>query len=165
MRECNDIENKISEEKTIEYDESVSNEEIEDIMNNISKDNLTANEVIFLKFINNKEVNITFSSRWEHMYELKPTIEIEKLIKLEYLTYSSWDENVKNATTKELKEILKTEDLKISGSKQELVERVLGNVDTDLLEKKFNKRKYTLTDKGKEIIEKNKSLFMSERET
>lgn len=164
VRECNDIENKISEEKTIEYDESVSNEEIEDIMNNISKDNLTANEVIFLKFINNKEVNITFSSRWEHMYELKPTIEIEKLIKLEYLTYSSWDENVKNATTKELKEILKTEDLKISGSKQELVERVLGNVDTDLLEKKFNKRKYTLTDKGKEIIEKNKSLFMSERE-
>lgn len=114
--------------------------------------------------MNNKEINITFSSRWEFMYELKPKVELAKLLKLEYLTYSNWYDNVKNATTKELKEVLKLEDLKVSGNKQELVERVLGNIDTDLLEKKLSKRKYMLTDKGNKLLEKNKRLFMSDRE-
>ena len=146
------------------YDDTVSNEEIEQFMNSIKDDELSSNEVIFLKFMNNKATDISFSPRWEFEYDLKPRLEIAKLLKLEYLTYSSWYDNVKNATAKELKEILKTEKLKVTGNKQELVERVLGNVDADFLEEKFNKGKYILTDKGNKIIEKNKRLFMSYRE-
>lgn len=155
----------INEERdSLYYDDTASNKEKRQVVSDIKNDNLTANEIIFLKFINNKEINITFSPRWEFMYELKPKVELAKLLKLEYLTYSSWYDNVKNATTKELKEVLKLEDLKVSGNKQELVERVLGNIDADLLEKKFSKRKYALTDKGNKLLEKNKRLFMSDRE-
>ena len=156
---------KDSEADTVSYyDDTVPKEEIKQVIDNIKNNELTANEVIFLKFMNNKAINISFSPRWEFQYELKPRVELAKLLKLEYLTYSSWHDNVKNATMKELKEILKSKDLKISGNKQELVERVLGNIDADLLEEKFNKGKYKLTNKGNKIIEKNKRLFMSDRE-
>lgn len=128
------------------------------------EDNLTTNEVIFLKFINNKNINESFSPRWEFQYEIKPKIEVEKLLKLEYITYSCWNDNIKNATIEELKEVLKTEDLKVSGNRQELIERVLGNIGVDLLERRFKEEKYVLTDKGRKIIEKNKNLFASERE-
>lgn len=150
--------------KNLYYDDYISEEEIQKELKNIKEDDLSENEVIFLKFMNNKSVDITFSPRWEFEYSLKPRIELAKLLKLEYLTYSSWYNNVKNATTKELKEVLKLESLKVSGNKQELVERVLGNVDADLLEKTFNKGRYVLTDKGTKAIEENKELFMSDKE-
>lgn len=152
------------ENQPLHYDDTVSEEETQKELDSIKNDELSVNEIIFLKFMNNKDIAISFSSRWEFMYEIKPRIEVSKLLKLEYLTYSSWYDNVKSATMKELKEILKQEGLPVSGNKQELIERVLGNVDADLLERTFNKGKYILTDKGNKIIEKNKRLFMSDRE-
>lgn len=157
-----------SNEETIQetsyYDDTVSKEEIQQALENIQDDKLTESEIMFLKFMNNKATKINFSPRWEFQYNIKPRIESAKLLKLQYLMQSSWPDNVKNATTKELKEILKAEQLKVTGNKQELVERVLGNIDVDLLEEKFNKSKYILTDKGRQVIEKNKRLFMSNRE-
>ena len=151
-------------QETSYYDDYVSEEEIQQALENIQDDKLTDNEIIFLKFMNNKEIKYTFSPRWEFQYDIKPRIEVAKLMQLEYLTYSSWYDNVKNATTKELKGILKEENLKVSGNKQELIERVLGNIDADLLEEKFSEGKYILTNKGIETIEENKILFMSDRE-
>lgn len=146
------------------YDDSVSEEEIQQALEKIQDDKLTDNEIIFLKFMNNKKIGYTFSPRWEFQYDIKPRIEIAKLIQLEYLTYSSWYDNVKNATMKELKEILKKENLKVSGNKQELIERALGNIDIDLLEKRFNEGRYILTNKGIKVVEENKVVFMSDRE-
>lgn len=155
---------KIEENNGLCYDDSVSDEEIKQCINNIENGELTTNEIIFLKFMNNKETNISFSPRWEFMYELKPRIEVAKLLKLEYLTKSSWYDNILNATAKELKEILRMEQLKITGNRQDLVERVLANVDVSLLQEKFNVSKYILSNKGQKIIEKNKRLFMSAKE-
>ena len=109
-------------------------------------------------------VNIKFSPRWEFEYEIRPRIEVAKLLKLQYITYSSWKDNIQSSTMTELKEVLKLKNLKVSGNKQELIERAIDNIDTALLEKTFNKSKYILTDKGKEIIDKNKILFMSDKE-
>lgn len=162
--EVNNITQNNEENNSLYYDDTVSDEEIEKTIKSIKSDKLTTNEIIFLKFMNNKEIDISFSPRWEFQYEIKPRIELTKLLKLEYLTYSSWYDNVKSATVKELKEILKSEDLEATGNKQVLIERVLGDIDADLLERTFNKTKYILTDKGKRILEKNKRLFMSDRE-
>ena len=159
------VENKRNKgQEHIYYDDTVSDVEIEQALKHIKDNELTANELIFLKFMNNKDINLQFSSRWEYMYDIKPRILLAKLLKLEYLTYSNWYDNVKNSTTKDLKEILKQENLPISGKKEDLVERVLGNIDTDLLERTFNKGKYILTQKGNELLKKNKRLFMSDRE-
>lgn len=162
-----EIEYQPNEEKMLEssyYDDSVSEKEIQQALENIQDDKLIDKEIIFLKFMNNKKTKYTFSPRWEFQYDIKPIVEVAKLKKQGYLTYSSWYDNVKNATMKELKEILKEENLKVSGNKQELIEKVLGNIDVDSLEERFNEGRYILTDKGKQIIEKNKRLFMSDRE-
>lgn len=164
LEEVNNVEKNSEADISSYYDDTVPDEEIKQVTKNIKDDELTTNEVIFLKFMNNKSLDISFSPRWEFQYELKPRIELAKLLKLKYLTQSSWYDNVKNATAKELKEILKAEELKVTGNKQELIERVLGNIDVELLERTFNKDKYMLTDKGKQIIAKNKRLFMSDRE-
>ena len=64
------------------YDDTVPDEEIKQVTKNIKDDELTTNEVIFLKFMNNKSLDISFSPRWEFQYELKPRIELAKLLKL-----------------------------------------------------------------------------------
>lgn len=76
--------------------------------------NLLNNELVFLKYIHNKETDITFSSRWEFQHNLNPKLETDKLLKLEYIT--------------------------------------------------VNQAKYRLTSKGEKILDKNKKLFMSDRE-
>lgn len=174
--ECNEINSLINQLEEVNnekdnkgenlsyYDDTVQEEEIRQTIARTKNDKLTSNEIVFLSFMNNKSTDISFSPRWEFQYELKPRVELAKLLKLEYLTHSSWYDNVKNATMKELKEVLKAENLKTSGNKQELIEKVFENIDADLLKKAFNKGKYILTDKGKQIIEKNKRLFMSDRE-
>ncbi len=151
-------------QRVLSYDDSVSEKEIKQALSNIQNDKLTIDEVEFLKYINNKKVDIKFSPRWEFEYEIRPRIEVAKLLKLQYITYSSWKDNIQNSTMTELKEVLKLENLKVSGNKQELIERAVGNIDMSLLKKTFNKSKYVLTEKGKKVIEQNKILFMSDKE-
>lgn len=136
--ECKEINNLICEieecntntqqegQQALCYDDTVTEEKIQSTLKEIKSDELTESEVIFLKFINNKEISISFSPRWEFQHNIKPRIELAKLKKLDYITYSTWQDNVKSATLKELKEILSQENLKVTGNKQELTERVLG---------------------------------------
>lgn len=75
--------------------------------------NLKENEIIFLKFLQNKKSNIEFSSRWEWQYNINIDDEISKLVKMNYLICDEY---------------------------------------------------FILTQKGKEIIEDNKRLFMTDKE-
>jgi len=125
---------------------------------------LSENEIIFLKFMNNKSTDIEFSPRWEFQYDIKPRITLSKLLNLKYLTYSKYKDNVKNSTISELKQFLKNQNYKISGNKEELIKRVLLNFDEETLKRNFHKRKYILSNKGQQALNKNKDLFMSNRE-
>lgn len=51
----------------------------------MNDNNLSNEEMIFLKFINEKSTNIEFSSRWSFQYNINPIKEIEKLVKLKYV--------------------------------------------------------------------------------
>lgn len=79
----------------------------------MNKENISSEEIVFLKFINGKNIDTKFSSRWKFQYNINPDIEIEKLLNLKYIIY---------------------------------------------------KNKYILTEKAIEILNKNKKLFMSDRE-
>lgn len=156
--------NKEQTQSSCFYNDSISEKKMQKFINNINEDKLTTSEIVFLKFMSNKDINITFSALWEFQYELKPRLEVAKLLKLEYLTYSSWKDDIISSTMTELKEILKKENLPISGSKQELIKRVLGNIDVDVLKDAIKIKKYVLTEKGRKILDEYKILFMSNRE-
>lgn len=53
--------------------------------------NINDDEIKFLKFLNKKNVNTTFSVRWNGC-NIKPDLEIKKLLKLGYLKTSTFEE-------------------------------------------------------------------------
>lgn len=55
----------------------------------MNEENISNEEIIFLKFISGKSDNIEFSSRWKFQYNINPNTEIEKLLKLKYISYDN----------------------------------------------------------------------------
>lgn len=151
-----------SKEDDDDNDENDEIDQTEEII--LDKDILNENEIIFLKFMNNKNTDIAFSSRWEWQYNIEPSAEVKKLILFHYLEYSNASINIKSSTVAELKKFLKDNNQKVTGKKEELINRILNNVDKETISNHFTTKKYVLSQKGKEIIDKNKILFMSDRE-
>jgi len=59
----------------------------------------------------------------------------------------------------ELKEILKQYDLKVSGKKDELIERLGENLSDDELKKHFKSKNYQISEKGLEFLNKNSYIL------
>ena len=74
---------------------------------------------------------------------------IKKYISLGYIEEKySLKNNLNKATLPELKHILKNNNLTISGNKETLINRILGNIDVDSLSSNFPLNSYFLTEKG-----------------
>ena len=67
---------------------------------------------------------------------------------------------VKQHKVKDIKAFLKDHNLKVSGRKSELVERVVNNFDEDYLREFFNEDLFELTDDGLKYLEDNKHLAL-----
>lgn len=85
---------------------------------------------------------------------------IKKYISLGYIEEKySLKNNLNKATLPELKHILKNNNLTISGNKETLISRILGNIDVDSLSSKFPLNSYFLTEKGSNLIKTYHSLI------
>ena len=130
----------------------------------MEKTNIKPNEIIFLDYLNGRDENIHISDSWKFDYGIDAQKTINKLINLGYLKFEcNLSVNVFKATIPELKQLLKENDLKVTGNKQELAERVLGNIDVDYLSKKFNKKLFCVTSMGKSLIEHNKLYIINKK--
>ena len=78
-------------------------------------------------------------------------------VKFYYTT--SLEDSIKKLTTAEIKEKLKCFSLRVSGKKQELIDRLITNVSMVDLEKYIDKRYYKLTDIGNSEIKQNEYIF------
>jgi hypothetical protein len=67
-------------------------------------------------------------------------------------------ETLSRETVTTLKVILKDQGLKQTGKKEDLLQRILGDVDYDVLCKLFPRRVYTLTEQGKNALEDGKYI-------
>ncbi len=118
--------------------------------------NLKPNEIIFLDFISGKTTDTTFSIYWEAQYGILPQKTIKKFENLGLITLKlDIKRNINQLTITTLKELLKSEELSITGKKQDLVERILGNVDLNKLEKLYNTKSFILSNKAQQIIKDN----------
>lgn len=77
---------------------------------------------------------------------------LHKMIQQGYLEKASLELKLNTYTVKDLKLILQSSGNKISGKKQELVERLINTCDCEYLEKLFHVDYYTLSAKGKNLI-------------
>lgn len=88
---------------------------------------------------------------------VKPAI--DQLIKLKWISELSPHKVIKNDyTVEELKVFLQTHDLKVSGTKDELVDRLLSNVPYEKFRKKRAPRKYEITSAGIDEISKKREM-------
>ncbi len=65
----------------------------------------------------------------------------------------------KSAKVNDLKSVLKKYDLKVSGKKEDLIERLWENLSEEELKEAFPKKLLSVTDKGFEFIEENRHVF------
>lgn len=65
----------------------------------------------------------------------------------------------KDSKVTELKEILKEHDLKVSGKKDELIERLGENLSDDELKKYFKAKNYQISEKGSEFLDNNNCIL------
>ncbi len=71
----------------------------------------------------------------------------------------------RNFKVSDLKEILKSHGLKVSGKKDELIERLAENLSEDELKKYFKTKNYQISQKGVEFLENNRpTLYIVENE-
>lgn len=83
-----------------------------------------------------------------------------------FLRFSTLEENLnKEFVLPELKEILKENDLKVSGKKDDLIERIISNINFENLQNPKSKlKRILLTDKGRELVINENERFSRELE-
>lgn len=116
-------------------------------------------EVIFLERTEGNEISSSFPKYYKYQYNKDPENLLEKALKKNYLTESDYKFNMYQTTNAKLKDILRKYNLKVSGVKDELVNRLLSNVEEKNLKSIFTKSYYKLTDSGKEIVNSNEHLI------
>ena len=77
----------------------------------------------------------------------------------EFIEYGSPLISAQKSTVKDLKEILKSHGLKVSGKKDELINRLGKNLTEDELEKYFPEKSYQISQKGREFLLKNNYIL------
>lgn len=114
-------------------------------------------EILMLNYANKRTVgDSSFPGYWHYQYNSEPKELIERLLSLDLLKIdSTLPNNMKDYLVKDLKKLLREKELKVSGNKDELIERLLNNVPKEELEIIFNQKKYLLTVKGNEILALN----------
>ena len=125
-------------------------------------ENLSGGELRFLDFIKGKTEQESFSPRWECLYDVSPALTLQKLISQGYLNIEQdYAYNMTKSTVADLKYVLREYGLKVSGKKSELIERLKENIDKSVLESEFDCKRYCLTQKGTDILEKYSAYILN----
>ena len=108
-----------------------------------------------LDFWNGKKTNYEIPSYYsENLFGQNTMATLDKFLTKGYLKVSSVDKNMSLCTVQDLKAVLAEHELKTSGKKQELIQRLLENLSTDELKELFPVGVYQLTEKGAKELEK-----------
>lgn len=126
----------------------------------ISENGLYPHEIIVLSHASKySEQDTSFSSFWRYNYGIDDVKTILKsLFARGFLRYASVEETLKHETVVQIKEYLKNKELKITGNKSTLIERILQNIPQDEIAQHFTKRYYEPTELGNSELERHQVL-------
>ncbi len=122
---------------------------------------LYPHEILMLSFAPRYTVGEkNFQSFWWNLYGVKnPESVLETLRNRGFLTVGSVEATINNLKGAELKELLKSRNLKTSGVKADLVNRVITEISTSELESLYPTRYYVMTDIGQETVNKEPCIL------
>lgn len=125
-----------------------------------SKNGLYPHEILVLKYAPTYFIGETnFQKFWLHDYGIKDLNKIlNKLLNKGFLCETTIYESLERETLISLKEILKKHNLKISGNKPELIERLILNLSNDKVKLYFPKTYYKNTELGDKELKENEYI-------
>ena|SRR5699024_3146690 len=111
-------------------------------------------EIVLLDWLINKTTNVNYPGYFYFRYGIDAPRSAKKLIKRSYLTDGSLMDSLPALKVNELKSILRDNDLKVSGVKKELIQRIQTKLSDKHISKYIDETKLVLTTKGKKVIDK-----------
>lgn len=132
------------------------------IPNNIEE--LTNNHYEVLKRLNGSNIKYALTGII-NVYHSNLSELLKKFKEFDLLRYSNLKEATEKMTIKELKEYLRNKNLKLTGNKKDLIERLLPELSEE--EQKtitINNKCYILTEKGNQLLEKYKNAQENEQQ-
>lgn len=116
--------------------------------------NLNGVDVLGLHYLNGRPENYKLDQQfWKYTYSTSADRIIQTLVDNDFISLKpNVRQSLSNLTVAQLKEILRENDLKVSGNKPDLIERVIEELPHEKLEEKLEKI-WTPTDKGKKLVE------------
>lgn len=126
-----------------------------DLEDNFSlSDDLSYLDVKALRFWNKKRTDFVVPSHYsESAFGRNVEPALQRLLSCGYLALGDMRQRISLKTVNELKAILSEHELKTSGNKPELIQRILDNFDDDSLEMLFPVNTYRITEEGQRAIE------------
>ena len=119
-------------------------------------EDLTSLEKSFLYYITGlNALDLIIPSYWTFDYGIDYKYTIDMLFSNRYIDFSNYNNNFNKCTLVELKDLLRYFKLKVSGNKEDLINRIIENIPEYVLKSYFensNKVFINLTDKGREAL-------------
>lgn len=135
------------------------NTEFEDTDDNIKlADNLYLGDILFLNWLNGKEINEHVPGYIVNAFDINPIVEKRKLKSGNYIKEGSIGWRLNKLKVTDLKTILRNNNKKVSGRKKDLIQRIQDNID----QKQYIQQLphvFELSDKGHELLIKYKLII------
>ncbi len=111
--------------------------------------------IIFLERANGHRVGTNFPGYFKYQYESDAHLLLKEAIQNNHLKESNLSYILEKATVNDLKESLKRHDLKVSGRKKELIQRIQNNLSEEMIKTDFSASYYVLTSEGSNLVQEN----------
>jgi SAP domain len=126
--------------------------DIDPILTKKFSNGLLPGEIVLVDWVSGKNRNAQFPRYFETTYGLDAKRSLDKLIEEGYVKESSAIASLASLKLPELKEILKSKGLKVSGKKADLIERIGESSTEEEAEAYIDSRMLEATDKGNEVL-------------
>ncbi|MFB9974579.1 SAP domain-containing protein [Allobacillus sp. SKP2-8] len=139
----------------VEYKTNVyTNEEINPIYREKLDIGLLPGQIVLLDWIDGKSNDSSFPGYFEYQYGIEPARTVNTLLSSGYLRESTPIESVSSLRVPEIKEILKSKDLKVSGKKADLISRIEENFDSEEVKPFLKTSSFKITDFGNDVLKR-----------
>ena len=140
---------------------------VEKIIENMKPNDfgLYPHEILLLSYASKyKTVGNEYPKFWWYDYGIRDVdVALKSLKDRDFLKIGSLKSAIENETVAVLKDILKNNNMKVSGKKAQLVQRILEELPEKELKNCFTKYTYELTDSGKTILDNEKHILYIHR--
>lgn len=134
-----------------------------------SENGLYPHELLMLSYATSySQCGNSFARFWyyECHYTGDPQQLLDSLAERGFIEPATLEDALNHQTAAELKELLKEFDLKVSGKKADLVHRLMGEGNTEVLEKRCKNRVFQRTEKGEAELKANEYIpYIHKRQT